>query len=206
MRYESLLITANFLAGLCLLLLLLCLMLWRKQIQLKAQHEIEKGLDSLTGTWNRIRFMELAEQQVNHVQRTGRRAAALIIDLDRCQKINEQYGHAAGDQAVQLLARSAQTTLRNYDLLGRYSGEELAMLLPDTTLEGASAVARRMRDALGSGEITTANGQCFQITITIGISAITKETDTLEDLLVTADAALSEAKSQGHNRTVALPV
>lgn len=205
MRYESLLITADILAGLCLLLLLLCLVLWRKQARLKAQHEIDIGLDQLTGTWNRIRFMELAEQQVNHVQRTGRRAAALIIDLDRCQKINEQYGHIAGDKAVQLLAHCAQATLRNYDLLGRYSGEELAMLLPDTTLEGAQAVARRMRDALGSGEITLANGDCFQITITIGISAISQETDTLEDLLVTADTALMAAKQHGQNRTIALP-
>lgn len=171
--------------------------------KLIADYETERGLDPLTGLWNRLRFMEQAERELNHVQRTGRSAAAVIVDLDHGKKINEEYGHLGGDMAVQFLARCAQDTVRDYDLLARYSGEELAMILPDTTLEGAQAVARRLRDAIASQNVVLPDGKHFLITVTIGIAALSRESDTLDDLLVSADAALTEAKAQGRNRTVA---
>lgn len=186
-----------------LVLAIACIRLWQGKQALISAFEAERGLDPLTGLWNRLRFMEQAEREFNHVQRTGRSAAAVIIDLDHGKKINEEYGHLGGDMAVQLLARCAQATVRDYDLLARYSGEELAMLLPDTTLEGAQAVVRRLRDAIAARNVELPDGKHFLITVTIGIAAVSRETDTLDDLLVSADAALAEAKAQGRNRTVA---
>lgn len=177
--------------------------LWQSNQALLIQNQIERGTDPLTGLWNRLRFMELAERTINHVQRTGRSASMLIIDLDHGKKINEEYGHQGGDLAVEYLARCAQSMIRDYDLLTRYSGEELAMLLPDTAQEGAHAVARRLRDAVAAQEVTLPNGTHFLITVTIGIATLSRETDTLDDLLLTADSALASAKEQGHNRTVA---
>ena len=179
-----------------------CVFLLQRNKTLLARCEAERGTDPLTGTWNRLRFMELAERQINHVQRTGRNAAILIIDLDHCQKINEKYGHQAGDLAVQHLARCAQACVRDYDLLGRYSGEELAMLLPDTTQDGANAVASRLRDAIAAQEVATAKNERFPITVSIGLSVLSDELHTLEDILLAADTALTSAKAQGHNRTV----
>lgn len=183
------------------MLAIACIRLWQGKRTLLASQEAERGLDPLTGVWNRLRFMELAERELNHVQRTGRSAAALIVDLDHGMRINEEYGHLGGDKAVQFLARCAQDTIRDYDLLARYSGEELVMLLPDTTAEGAEAVARRLRDAIAAEDVTLENGKHFLITVTIGIAAVSRETDTLDDLLLAADTALREAKTQGHNRT-----
>lgn len=195
----------DLLVAACLVLLLMLIVsasLWSRVRRLQHQYDSSLGTDLLTGQCNRMRFMELAERQINHVQRTGRCAAAMIIDLDECQKINERYGHQGGDLAVQLLARCAQSTIRDYDLLGRYSGEEMAMLLPDTSLEGADAVAQRLRETLASQEVLTDKGERFPVTVTIGISALSSEMDTLEDLLLAADSALNNAKTQGLGKTV----
>jgi len=189
-----------------LILAIACIRLWQSKQTLIASQEAERGLDPLTNVWNRLRFMELAERELNHVQRTGRCAAAMIVDLDHGKRINEEYGHIGGDLAVQFLARCAQHSIRDYDLLARYSGEELAMLLPDTTQEGAEAVACRLRNAIAAENVVLPNGKNFLITVTIGIAALSRETDTLDDLLLAADSALLEAKAQGHNRTVAQKV
>jgi diguanylate cyclase (GGDEF)-like protein len=188
-----------------LLLLAVTTMLWLRLRRLRARYDAERGLDPLTGLCNRVHFLELAERQINHVQRTGRSAAILLIDLDQCQKINEQYGHQSGDRAVQLIAQCAQDTVRDYDVAGRYSGGEVALLLPDTSLEGAHAVARRLREAIELQQIAPPQGQPFSVTITVGISALRRESDTLDDLLLAADAALAEAKTQGRNRTASHP-
>lgn len=206
MSSESLILYLALVSVAASALLLVCLLLWQRNRVLRALYNAERGIDPLTSLCNRMRFMELAERQINHVQRTGRSAAALIVDLDRCQKINEEYGHNGGDVAVQYLARCSQATVRDYDLLGRYSGEEMAILLPDTSLEGANAVARRLRDAINAQEVSLENGKHFPVTVTIGISVLSRESDTLEDLLLAADAALATAKAQGHNRTVSQPV
>lgn len=189
------------LAAAALLLLVSTIVLWLHIRRLQARCDTERGLDLLTGLCNRVRFLELAERQINHVQRTGRSAAILLIDLDQCQKINEQHGHQGGDLAMQLIAQCALETVRDYDVVGRYSGGEVAMLLPDTSLEGAHAVARRLREALELQQVAPPLGHPFSITITVGISALRHESDTLDDLLLAADAALAEAKTQGSNRT-----
>ncbi len=190
---------------LCILLcgvLIFCLALLQRCKKHKQQCEAERGVDVLTGLWTRSRFMELAERQVNYVQRTGRSAAILLIDLDACKKINQHYGHVAGDDAVRLLASTARDTVRDYDLLGRYSGEEIVMLLPDTNLDGAQVVARRFRERIAAQKIATAENQSFGITVSIGIAALRCETDTLDDMLVGADDTLGLAKAQGRDRVV----
>ncbi|SFN39631.1 diguanylate cyclase (GGDEF) domain-containing protein [Formivibrio citricus] len=191
------------LSVLVIVMLIVCLVLLQRTRKLHHQCEVERGTDALTGLWNRTRFMELAERQVNYVQRTGRSAAVLLIDLDECKKINHSYGHVAGDMAVRLISQAARDTVRDYDLLGRYSGEEIVVLLPDTTLEGAQAVAKRFREKLGAQKVTTTENKTFGVTVSVGIAALRCETDTLEDMLVGADAALVTAKAQGRDRVVA---
>lgn len=187
---------------LLLIMLVICLVLLRRTRKLQLQCEIERGTDELTGLWNRMRFMELAERQVNYVQRTGRSAALLLVDLDECKKINQSFGQSAGDQAVRLVAQAARETVRDYDLVGLYSGEELVVLLPDTAQEGAQSVAKRLRERLAMQKIIAGDSRSFVVTVSIGIASVRCETDTLDDLLVAADAALVTAKAQGRDRVV----
>lgn len=189
-----------------LVLAVACVRIWQSKQALLASHEAERGTDQLTGLWNRLHFMAQAERELNHVQRTGRSAAALVVDLDQGKKINEEHGHSGGDFAVRYMANCAKATIRDYDLLARYSGTQLVMLLPDTTLEGAQAVARRLRDAIAAHDVSLPDGTHFLITVTIGISAISRESDTLDHLLLAADSAVSSAKAQGQGRTVAQKV
>lgn len=155
--------------------------------------------DDLTGLLNRRAFLDLAADQLADDPAATRAFGALILaDLDHFKSVNDTYGHAAGDLALQAFARACQDTVRSTDLVARYGGEEFVLLIPGATAERAEqiaqAISRRLTQASG------ADGPQMP-TVSYGITTYDAGTAGLEALIASADAALYMAKSLGRNRT-----
>jgi len=154
--------------------------------------------DGLTGCLNRRQFRELAQRELAQAQRGGSPASLIMLDADHFKLFNDRHGHLAGDQALKSLVGAAQDQLREYDILGRWGGEEFAALLPRTSRAQALKVAERIRSAVEalSMEAASRGG----ITISAGVAQSREIGESLDELLARADAALYRAKDLGRNR------
>jgi len=159
-------------------------------------------LDGLTGTYNRRHFMELAHLAFESARRFGQPLTAVMLDVDHFKSINDEYGHHVGDQVLRTLAERCRSTLRTIDVLGRYGGEEFAILLPGTTRRNAATIlAERIRHRVAEELIHTDAGP-VGVTVSVGVAAMETTTRNPEELFKRADAALYEAKQAGRNRVV----
>ncbi|NYZ15933.1 diguanylate cyclase [Azospirillum sp. RWY-5-1] len=158
-------------------------------------------LDVLTEVWNRRHFMELAAAEFARARRHGRLLSVFLIDLDHFKAVNDSYGHAAGDEALRTVVTCARDALRNSDLIARFGGEEFVVLLPETDLAGAAAVAERVRLAIAAKTFTF-GPHTLTITASIGVAEREEGEPTVERTLMRADAALYDAKLAGRNRVV----
>ncbi|MDT8445694.1 MAG: diguanylate cyclase [bacterium] len=159
--------------------------------------------DDLTGLYNRRHFFGRAEQLITVVQRYQRPLSALMLDLDHFKKINDQFGHQAGDKVLQLFAGTCKQLVRDADLVGRLGGEEFGIVLPETSTESAHILAERIRSSVESARLEGSYEQ-VGVTVSIGLVGMQGNHDNLEQLLSQADMALYEAKAQGRNRVVVL--
>ena len=158
--------------------------------------------DGLTKTYNRRHFMEQAQRAYDNARRFGHALTAMMLDVDHFKRINDKHGHHVGDQVLRVLADRCKSTLRAVDLLGRYGGEEFAIVLPGADEQSAATVlAERIRRTVAEEPIDTDAGQ-VRVTISIGVATMDAEMTTSEDLFKRADAALYEAKQAGRNRVV----
>ncbi len=123
-----------------------------------------------------------------------------MADLDFFKKLNDTYGHAAGDAVLRAFASLMLETLRQSDLVCRYGGEEFAFVFPESTLEEASSLAERFRASCAEHDIRLADGRLVRVTLSLGIADASA--CPLEEALKRADEALYEAKHQGRNRVV----
>jgi diguanylate cyclase (GGDEF)-like protein len=164
-------------------------------------HELA-NTDMLTGLQSRRHFFEIAEREFYLARRHGRPLAAMMIDIDHFKGINDTFGHAAGDDALQTLARTCHQHLRATDIVGRYGGDELITILPDTDVAAALEVAGRIRKALDDVSVD-AEGTPFRFTISVGVATAEAAAD-LAQLLRRADRALYQAKQDGRNTTRAI--
>ncbi len=155
--------------------------------------------DSLTGLWNRRRFLELAEAEMARLRRYGHPVSVLMLDIDRFKTINDTHGHATGDQALRELAAVCLKELRDTDHIGRLGGEEFAVILPETGLAAAREVAERLRQRLAAVDIACPGGT-LRMTVSIGVAMCHDEEPAIERALGRADRALYEAKARGRNR------
>ncbi len=159
-------------------------------------------LDGLTGTFNRRHFMERAQQAYDNARRFGHALTAMMLDVDHFKRINDRHGHHVGDQVLRVLAERCRSSLRSVDLLGRYGGEEFAIVLPGATEQSAATVlAERIRHRVAEEPIQTDDGP-VRVTISIGVASMDAQMRSPEDLFKRADAALYEAKQAGRNRVV----
>jgi len=158
--------------------------------------------DSLTGLFNRRQLLELADREVLHANRYHRQLSLIIFDLDHFKKVNDSFGHAAGDRVLVAVSGFVQNAVRKCDIVGRYGGEEFALLLPETGAQEAFTMFERIRIAISELSIELEH-QTISVTISAGISEVQqRETrETLEHLLDRADRALYVAKAEGRNRT-----
>jgi diguanylate cyclase (GGDEF)-like protein len=159
-------------------------------------------VDDLTLCLNRRYLFELGERELKRHRRLKHSLCALMFDLDHFKSINDTYGHAVGDEVLRVLAERAALQTREIDILGRYGGEEFALLLPETQLHEALEIAERLR--LTALEPIHVSGLELCVSISVGV-AEAREDVSLSHLLQRADAALYQAKRSGRNRVVTLP-
>lgn len=155
--------------------------------------------DPLTGLHNRRSIFELGRVEFLRSHRNNRPFCCLMLDLDHFKQINDNYGHHVGDQILQEFAARCKSTVREVDLVGRYGGEELIIIMPETELEAALPVAERLRTAICERPVTL-EGQELFITVSIGAAQKDENTLHLETLIARADQAMYIAKHKGRNR------
>lgn len=155
--------------------------------------------DALTGLPNRRHFMEQLDHELARIKRFGKPACLLMLDLDHFKRVNDTYGHAAGDTVLRHFASLAQASLREIDLIGRLGGEEFGVLLPGTTLPGAIDLAERLRESIAAAPVA-AGEQRIAVTVSIGIAEFNPTDPHPDDILARADVALYKAKESGRNR------
>ncbi|MCD6397261.1 MAG: diguanylate cyclase [Spirochaetaceae bacterium] len=165
------------------------------------------SIDALTQIYNRRFFMELSLNEMKRMNRYQGSLSMLMIDIDFFKKVNDTYGHPAGDLILKNTAASFKIILRDSDIPGRYGGEEFTILLPETDASGAASIAERLREDVSSFE-NIYKGVKINITVSIGISHIKFDTPSdkndyvkiLDSLLCESDQALYQAKEQGRNQ------
>lgn len=155
--------------------------------------------DPLTGLQNRRSLFDLGRIEFARSKRLDRPFCCLMLDLDHFKKINDNYGHPAGDRVVQEFAQCCQRAVRQVDLIGRYGGEELVIFLPETDSDMALQVAERVRESVEKLSIKISD-QELHITVSIGVSRRDQNTLELETLIARADQAMYVAKYKGRNR------
>jgi diguanylate cyclase (GGDEF)-like protein len=155
--------------------------------------------DSLTGLNNRRYFFELGQSEVERARRYHRHLSAILLDIDHFKHVNDTYGHLGGDIALQAVAQCCRKATRKSDLIGRYGGEEFAILLPETDLEDATRVAERLRQIIEEKYIVYKDGQ-ISLTASLGVAYLDGRGDTLDNLLDRSDQNMYEAKQAGRNQ------
>jgi len=139
-----------------------------------------------------------AGHQVQMAMRQGRPLASVMLDIDHFKRINDTYGHPVGDEVIRAVAARLRAAARDSDILGRYGGEEFALVTPDTG-GSAAMLAERLREVITAEPVRTAAG-LLAVTISAGVAGVTAAEGDLGQLLALADAALYEAKQGGRNR------
>ena len=154
--------------------------------------------DPLTSTLNRRAFQQRAEHELSRSQRQGTALCLAILDLDHFKRVNDQHGHAVGDQVLVAFSTLCRQQARSTDLFARFGGEEFVILLPDSDLNAAQQRLERLRSNLHIHTVDTAQGP-LNISVSIGLAS-SRPHETLEQLLQRADTQLYQAKTQGRNR------
>jgi diguanylate cyclase (GGDEF)-like protein/PAS domain S-box-containing protein len=154
--------------------------------------------DGLTGLFNRRHGEDRLSQEFARWYRTGRPFSVLIFDLDHFKRINDSYGHPAGDAVLRAVAARASASLRVHDVVGRYGGEEFIVVLPETQLMDAARVAERIRREIESLAVTH-SAYTIRLSASIGVAQVADGAETPDDIMRDADAALYQAKSSGRN-------
>ena len=159
--------------------------------------------DELTGLFNRRRFQEAMATEVERSKRFGQPLGLVLLDLDDFKNVNDTYGHQQGDLVLREVARVLRETSREIDEPARYGGEELAVVLPGTDLEGAYNLAERVRAGIEELALPLLDGDgILRVTASFGVATLPGSADDMRDLVAAADEALYRAKRAGKNRTV----
>ncbi len=168
-----------------------------------AHHAIEEQRkkamhDALTGLPNRESYQQRLEQEISRIQRYGGSLSLMVCDIDLFKRINDTYGHLAGDKVLKIVARSLQSNLRDSDFIARFGGEEFVALMPETSAKEARLVAEKLRTRVEASPFNFKK-EPVQITASFGISEFAKD-ENVEEVFQRADKALYKAKENGRNQ------
>lgn len=212
---------SNWVRGAVALILvwgLMALMRWRTRHLHRRQSELEQQIaertadlqaanerlmlltrtDTLTGLASRQHFVEGAHEFIALANRHAVPCSLIVLDLDEFKHVNDTWGHPAGDAALAMTGKILSSLVRVTDLVGRLGGEEFAIAMPHTEIDGARLLAERLRAAVAAGHVA-ADGETIRVTASFGVAELSAEED-FESLYARADAALYSAKERGRNR------
>ncbi len=178
----------------------------RSALKTKRYHDLlttKARIDALSGLWNRGYLNKQLSAEISLLQRDDFPVSLLLIDIDHFKTVNDTHGHLFGDGVIQGIARILNRLSRDTDMACRYGGEEFAVILRNTTTEGAKVVAERMREEVAEFDFTV-RGEIVAVTVSIGVAGSDQFEDlsevTSETLLEASDRALYRAKNNGRNR------
>jgi two-component system, cell cycle response regulator len=180
----------------------------RKRLQDRLQESYRRSLslaltDELTGLYNRRYLFAHLDELIERVRRDGISVAVLLFDLDHFKRVNDTHGHAAGDDVLQELAARTVNSVRSVDLVARLGGEEFVVVMPETDLAIAAAVAERLRLAVAREPfVVRASGEKLPVTISIGVTAANGKEEDRDRILKRADDALYTAKTRGRDQVI----
>jgi diguanylate cyclase (GGDEF)-like protein len=178
----------------------------RRIVELQTQLRHQATRDALTGVYNRSKVFEVFHRELQRSIRERIPLGAILVDLDHFKSVNDTFGHLAGDEVLRVAAQRLQSSIRSYDVVGRYGGEEFLILMPNCDEAAARTQAERLRAVLAGDPVTleTAGGKRHGMTASFGVTISNPFAigETPEGLLGTADEALYEAKRSGRNRVV----
>jgi diguanylate cyclase (GGDEF)-like protein len=163
-------------------------------------------VDDLTKLFNRRYFFERFDQEMERAKRYQRSLSCVILDIDHFKLVNDTYGHLTGDKVLRDISQILKKNCRKSDLAGRYGGEELIIVLPETDSQGAMIIAERIREMIEQHQTVNGNGVIIQVTVSLGVASLTGAElltiDKYERIVQYADDALLQAKKAGRNRIV----
>ena len=182
------------------------------ELEARFQLEVAVGAlqDPLTGLYNRRHLEDRLASELSGALRHGRALSVLLVDVDHFKAVNDRHGHLAGDEALRMLALALRSAVRREDVLARYGGEEFVVLARETGLEGARQLGERIRAAVERARVRY-EGVELSLTVSVGVTVAAgpgpyEAGRSERELIDAADRALYEAKGQGRNRVVALPL
>ena len=171
-----------------------------ENVALHEQLRRQATLDELTGLSNHRRFQEALNQELARMRRSGQPTALALLDIDDFKRLNDAYGHRLGDGVLRTVGDVIAGACRGTGEPARYGGDELAVILPDTDLEGAWTLGESMRRAIEALDLALEDGTPLGVTVSVGVGAVERDGDA-GGLIEAADAALFQAKRAGKNRT-----
>ncbi|HEY9052354.1 MAG TPA: GGDEF domain-containing protein [Gammaproteobacteria bacterium] len=178
---------------------LLCSLLYPLRNAIRFQQATQQAhTDSLTGVNNRSTFECALKREMSLAERNKQSFSLLMIDIDHFKKVNDNFGHSAGDEVLKKVATTIQQCIRNTDLLFRYGGEEFVVILNNSDCDAAHEVADRVLDSINATEIDYM-GQSLSVSVSIGLACL-KQNDTGKTIFDRADKALYSAKNDGRNQ------
>ena len=169
----------------------------------KAQEELKllASTDPLTKLFNRRYFLQVSESILDLDKRNQTDTSIIMLDIDSFKKVNDTYGHKVGDDVLVSLSKLLEELSRKSDIISRWGGEEFIILLPNTTLDGATVIAEKIRAAVQSHVVLLEDAKELKFTVSIGVSCVDNEKDnSIEAASQRADVALYEAKNGGRNK------
>ncbi len=172
-----------------------------EEMELKLVLSRLASIDSLTNIANRRIFSEKALEEFQRAQRYKKPVSLILIDIDRLKKINDQYGHLAGDEIIRHCAAILNEQIRGLDVAGRLGGDEFGILLPETQLLDAVTVGKRIQQR-SKQEFTLTDGEKVVLSLSLGIATMKEDDQNYEDLFKRADRRLYKAKENGRNNLV----
>ena len=165
----------------------------------EARQTIEKIAitDQLTEVFNRRHIMSRFEEEFEKFKRLKKNVSCIMADIDNFKAVNDSYGHLVGDQVLKAISHRIRNTVRAYDILGRYGGEEFLIIMPDTSLEDARELAERIRTRVKEETVNNAT-----ITLSLGVVCVEESDRSVDDIIRRADENLYKAKKGGKDRVV----
>jgi diguanylate cyclase (GGDEF)-like protein/PAS domain S-box-containing protein len=161
--------------------------------------------DALTGLLNRRALAESLSYEMDRAGRYDSKLSLLLCDIDNFKRINDKYGHDAGDHALQTISATLKTLLRKTDIAGRYGGDEFMLILPETLLKGAERLAEKLRTAIENTEMRfPGGGKVLRLSMSVGVASLEKADESMDSFVKRADENMYVSKQSGRNRITSL--